>query len=251
MGQIRSCFTTVAATLLVAAAGMLCAVGDAQAQYRRPSFLEQLFGGGGGYQPQYQPQYQQRPQAQPQQTDSSRAPPPRKSDKSDAPPATTVMVFGDSFADWLGYGLEDSFSDTPEVGVVRKNKTFSGLIRYEARGDLDWPNVVRDTLAKEKADFVVIMLGLSDRQAIREAARKKKRPRKTRRRTPKKTTRPRTTKRPRRKPPTTSRPRPPMTTTRASSRTSPRRSVRPARRAAAPNSAATAGPNSIRARSTR
>lgn len=173
MGQIRSCFTTVAATLLVAAAGMLCAVGDAQAQYRRPSFLEQLFGGGGGYQPQYQPQYQQRPQAQPQQTDSSRAPPPRKSDKSDAPPATTVMVFGDSFADWLGYGLEDSFSDTPEVGVVRKNKTFSGLIRYEARGDLDWPNVVRDTLAKEKADFVVIMLGLSDRQAIREAARKK------------------------------------------------------------------------------
>lgn len=173
MGQIRSCFTTFAATVLVAAAGMLGAVDGAEAQYRRPSFLEQLFGGGGFQQPQ--PQYQQRPptHTQPQQTDSSRAPPPRKSDKTDTPPSTTVMVFGDSFADWLGYGLEDSFSDTPEVGVVRKNKTFSGLIRYEARGDLDWPNVVRDTLGKEKADFVVIMLGLSDRQAIREAPRKK------------------------------------------------------------------------------
>ncbi|MGN6460076.1 MAG: SGNH/GDSL hydrolase family protein, partial [Pseudolabrys sp.] len=174
MGQIRSCFTTLAAAVLVVAAGMLCAVDGAEAQYRRPSFLEQLFGGGGFQQPP--PQYQQRPQthsSQPQQTDSSRAPPPRKSDKTETPPSTTVMVFGDSFADWLGYGLEDSLSDTPEVGVVRKNKTFSGLIRYEARGDLDWPNVVRDTLSKEKADFVVIMLGLSDRQAIREAPRKK------------------------------------------------------------------------------
>jgi len=174
MGQIRSCVTTVAAAVLVATAGLLCAVGGAEAQYRRPSFFEQLFGGGGSQQPQ--PQYQQRPQAypsQPQQTDSSRAPPPRKGDKNDTPPTTTVMVFGDSFADWLGYGLEDSFSDTPEIGVVRKNKTYSGLIRYEARGDLDWPGVARDTLAREKADFVVIMLGLSDRQAIREAVRKK------------------------------------------------------------------------------
>lgn len=174
MGQIRFCVTTAAATVVVAAAALLCAGGNAEAQYRRPSFLEQLFGGGGFQQPP--PQYQQRPQthsSQPQQTDSNRAPPPRKSDKSDAPPSTTVMVFGDSFADWLGYGLEDTFSDTPEVGVVRKHKTFSGLIRYDARSDLDWPNVVRDTLGKEKADFVVIMLGLSDRQAIREAPRKK------------------------------------------------------------------------------
>ena len=75
---------------------------------------------------------------------------------------------GDDMADWLGYGLEDVFSDTPEIRVVRKNKLTSGLLHYDAKGDLDWSRVARDTLAQEKADYVVMMLGVGDRQAIRE-----------------------------------------------------------------------------------
>jgi len=70
-------------------------------------------------------------------------------------------------ADWLAYGLEDVFSDTPEVRVVRKNKLNSGLLHYDAKGDLDWWHVARDTLAQEKADYVVMMLGIGDRQEIR------------------------------------------------------------------------------------
>jgi len=70
-------------------------------------------------------------------------------------------------ADWLGYGLEDVFSDTPEIRVLRKNKLNSGLLHYDAKGDLDWWHVARDTLAQEKADYVVMMLGVGDRQAIR------------------------------------------------------------------------------------
>jgi hypothetical protein len=75
---------------------------------------------------------------------------------------------GDDMADWLGYGLEDVISDTPEIRVVRKNKLNSGLLHYDAKGDLGWWHVARDTLAQEKVDYVVMMLGVGDRQAIRE-----------------------------------------------------------------------------------
>jgi hypothetical protein len=71
-------------------------------------------------------------------------------------------------ADWLAYGLEDAFSDTPEVGIVRKNKQYSGLLRYDAKSDLDWWHEARDILSHENANYVVMMLGLSDRQSIRE-----------------------------------------------------------------------------------
>ena len=61
-----------------------------------------------------------------------------------------------------------SFRDSPEIRIVRKNKLYSGLLRYDAKGDLDWWHVARDMLAQEKADYVVMMLGLGDRQDIRE-----------------------------------------------------------------------------------
>ena len=102
--------------------------------------------------------------------DNSRAPPPRKADPKADPVTTTtsVVVLGDAMADWLGYGLEDALSDSPEIAVVRKNKLHSGLVRYEAKSDLDWWRVARDILAQEKANYVVMMMGVSDRQSIRE-----------------------------------------------------------------------------------
>src|SRR5262252_7182410 len=117
------------------------------------------------YSPPRQRQYQ--PQQQP--AESSRAPPPKKAEVKDEQPGptTSIVVMGDDMADWLGYGLEDVFSDTPEVRVVRQNKLNSGLLHYDAKGDLDWWHVARDTLAQEKVDYVVMMLGLGDRQAIR------------------------------------------------------------------------------------
>ena len=75
---------------------------------------------------------------------------------------------GDDMADWLAYGLEDVFADSPEIGIVRKNKLNSGLVRYDSKSDLDWWHVARDTLAQEKADYVIMMLGIGDRQDIGE-----------------------------------------------------------------------------------
>jgi hypothetical protein len=105
-----------------------------------------------------------------QPVDNSRAPSPRKLDPKAEPvtPTTSIVVMGDGMADWLAYGLEDAFSDAPEIGIVRKNKIHSGLLRYEAKGDLDWWHVARDLLAQEKPNYVVMMLGVGDRQNIRE-----------------------------------------------------------------------------------
>ena len=75
---------------------------------------------------------------------------------------------GDGMADWLAYGLEDAFSDSPEIAIIRKNKIHSGLLRYDTKGDLDWWHVARDILAQEKPNYVIMMLGVSDRQNIRE-----------------------------------------------------------------------------------
>ena len=116
--------------------------------------------------------YEQQPHVthpqQPSEAAGGRAPPPKKADKDAPAPTTSIVVMGDAMADWLAYGLEDAFADAPEIGVVRKNKPNSGLLRYDPKGDLDWWHVAKDLLATEKPNYVVMMLGLSDRQSIRE-----------------------------------------------------------------------------------
>lgn len=108
--------------------------------------------------------YREAPRPQP--VDSSRAPAPaRKPD----PNAKMVLALGDSMADWLAFGLEEAFSETPEIGVMRKHRTVSGLIRNEGRTDsFDWVQSARDILAAEKPGFIVVMIGAGDRHAIRE-----------------------------------------------------------------------------------
>jgi len=138
---------------------------EAQRANRGGNFFQNLFGGGGANQRPYfydQPQQQQQPQA-----DNSRAPAPKKPDPSIVP-TTTIVVMGDAMADWLAYGLEDAFADSPEIAVIRNAKRNSGLLRYEFKSDLDWWHAARDMLAREKADYVVMMLGASDHQNISE-----------------------------------------------------------------------------------
>jgi hypothetical protein len=125
-------------------------------------FFQQLFGG----RPQVYEEQRERESAP---VDNSRAPPPHKADaKSDVEPTTSIVVMGDGMADWLAYGLEDAFADSPEVGIVRESKARSGLLRYDNKSDLDWWDTARDILSKRQANYVVMMLGVSDRQNIRE-----------------------------------------------------------------------------------
>jgi hypothetical protein len=77
-------------------------------------------------------------------------------------------------ADWLAYGLEDAYTEQPDMGVIRKHKTTSGLIKYQPKGEpSDWTAAAKGILETEKPDVIVVMLGLNDRIAIREAAPEK------------------------------------------------------------------------------
>jgi hypothetical protein len=98
--------------------------------------------------------------------DFSRAPPP---EKRETVPERNVLVLGDAMADWLAYGLEGAYAEQPDMGVIRRHKTFSGLIKYQPKGDpADWAAAAKGILATEKPDVIVVMLGLNDRVALRE-----------------------------------------------------------------------------------
>jgi hypothetical protein len=101
----------------------------------------------------------------------SKAPPPQKRDTI---PERNVLVLGDAMADWLAYGLEDAYTEQPDMGVIRRHKTVSGLIRYQPKGDpADWVAAAKTILPAEKPDVIVVMLGLSDRVSLREPAAEK------------------------------------------------------------------------------
>jgi uncharacterized protein len=104
---------------------------------------------------------------------NSKAPPPSR--KSDTVPLTSVVVLGDSMADWLAYGLEQAAADSPDIGILRRHRAYSGLIHIEVKNDPhgeypDWPQAAREILGADKANFVVMMIGLNDRRPIHEKA---------------------------------------------------------------------------------
>jgi uncharacterized protein len=160
--------------LAVAIALLIGIAGPASAQFfnfggpQRPAPRSNGGGWFGG--DFFAPFQQQAPQA-PRQ-DFSRAPAPAKRDTQ---PERNVLVLGDAMADWLAYGLEDAYTEQPDMGVIRKHKTVSGLIKYQPKGDpADWAAAARGILATEKPDAIVVMLGLNDRAAIREPVTEKK-----------------------------------------------------------------------------
>jgi uncharacterized protein len=77
-----------------------------------------------------------------------------------------ILVFGDVMAEQIAQGLADAFvNDRPEVAVSRKTKTNSGFVR----GDFyDWVGQAPALLAKEKVTALVVMLGVNDRQPLRD-----------------------------------------------------------------------------------
>lgn len=159
-----------AAALLGAASALVASQRPAEAQFffdDRYPFMErrrlpQYY--GPSYRDYQYRDYREAPRPPP--VDSSKAPAPtRKPD----PNAKMILVLGDSMADWLAYGLEEAFAETPELGVTRKHRTVSGLIRNEGRTEsFDWVQSARDILAAEKPGFIVVMIGAHDRHAIRE-----------------------------------------------------------------------------------
>ena len=162
--------------LAVAVALLVGIVGPASAQFfnfggpprpQPPRSSGGGFGGGGWFGGDlFAPFQQQAPKRIIE--NFSKAPPP---EKRETVPERNVLVLGDGMADWLAYGLEDTYAEQPDMGVIRKHKTVSGLIKYQPKGDpADWAAAAKGILATEKPDVIVIMLGLNDRVAMREPA---------------------------------------------------------------------------------
>lgn len=169
-------------TVLAVAGGLLFGVaGPASAQFfdfgfgrpQRPVPPRGVpGGGGGGFFSPFNDTFGPGPQQQAPRVDYSRAPAPVKRDTI---AEQNVLVLGDAMADWLAYGLEDALAETPELGVIRRHKTVSGLLKYQPKGEpSDWAAAAKGILANEKPDVIVVMLGLNDRIPIREPAVEKK-----------------------------------------------------------------------------
>jgi hypothetical protein len=77
-----------------------------------------------------------------------------------------VAVTGDTLGQILADGLEESFEDTPQVGVLHKGKESSGLVRNDF---YDWTKAAREIAAgSQKVDVAIVMIGSNDRQSINE-----------------------------------------------------------------------------------
>jgi len=133
------------------------------------------FGGGWFGNETFGPFQQRVPQPRrtrpPVHEDYSRAPP---AEKRNAVPSRHILVLGDGMADWLAYGMEDAYSEQADIGVTRKIKSTSGLIKYQPNGDpSDWAEAAKVILTTEKPDIIVVMLGINDRVPIREPVAEK------------------------------------------------------------------------------
>jgi hypothetical protein len=170
---------TVAIALLVGIAGPASAqflnFGNFGAPPRPPQQIPQQRGGSGWFgNDLFAPFRQEAPRRQVRE-DFSKAPPAEKRDASTPPPERNILVLGDAMADWLAFGLEDAYSEQPDMGIIRKHKTVSGLIKYQPKGDpADWAAAAKGILATEKPDAIVVMLGLNDRTSIRDTGVDKK-----------------------------------------------------------------------------
>jgi hypothetical protein len=110
------------------------------------------------------------PRVAPRPRPERRRPPPAavaaRPEKPKINPSTHIVVFGDGLADLVGQGLDDDFSDTPEIAVVRKGRSEGGLARSDVA---EWPNQIQDILKDgQKITIAVMMLGANDRQPIKE-----------------------------------------------------------------------------------
>jgi hypothetical protein len=168
---------TVAIALLVGIAGPASAqffnFGNFGSPPRPPQAVPQQRGGAGWFgNDLFAPFQQQAPRRAAPREDFSKAPAPEKRETA---AERNILVLGDAMADWLAFGLEDAYSEQPDMGIVRKHKTVSGLIKYQPKGDpADWAAAAKGILATEKPDAIVVMLGLNDRTSIRDTGVDKK-----------------------------------------------------------------------------
>jgi hypothetical protein len=83
-------------------------------------------------------------------------------------PTFFINVLGDSLGVYAADGLSQAFADKPEISIIGRAHDSSGLVRDDF---YDWFKVVHDlAAAKDKLDFVVIIIGINDLQPLKDGA---------------------------------------------------------------------------------
>lgn len=91
---------------------------------------------------------------------------PEQTKAAPVPPSYFVAVMGDTLGILLANGLQEAFSDKPEIAVLKKGKESSGLVRDDF---YDWPRAARELAGgSQKIDVAVMMIGSNDRQSLRQ-----------------------------------------------------------------------------------
>lgn len=186
-------FVAIAALALV---GFVADAPQAHAQDPFSEFFGSIFGGPSrSHEPRapsqprvrrIMPHQENRPPTYWRSGESSRATTTKRAKKQDTAPAEGgskpdsaaspevaanyfVALTGDTFALLLANGLEETFADKPEIGIVKKVKESSGLVRDDF---YDWPKAARELAnGPQKIDVAVIMLGSNDRQSLHDGAK--------------------------------------------------------------------------------
>lgn len=91
--------------------------------------------------------------------------PPAKPDVEKAENATRLAVFGDSLAIDLARALERAYADDPNLVVLSQGVGSSGFVRDDF---FDWNKAIGDAIAGDSFDIAVVIIGINDRQPIRE-----------------------------------------------------------------------------------
>lgn len=141
-----------------------------QQQQRRPiNLLDLLFGGGLRKQMQNQQnrpnvriERVQRPQAGSGGGGGAQPAPKKIVQKADDAPR--ILVAGDFMASGLHWGLEQAYSENPNVVFVDKGSGLSGLVRDDV---LNWPVKISDYIEETKPVAVIVLVGMNDRQQMR------------------------------------------------------------------------------------
>lgn len=79
-------------------------------------------------------------------------------------PQTRIAVLGDNVGQFLARGLEATFSERPDIAIVRLTRDSSGLVNVRF---YDWIEEAKKLLAgSQKIDIAIVMLGSNDNQEI-------------------------------------------------------------------------------------
>jgi hypothetical protein len=81
--------------------------------------------------------------------------------------AAKVLVIGDFMADQLYDGLVRQFASNPGIVLVNASVALSGMVRDDVR---DWPGSIDALIEAEKPIVVVALVGMNDRQQIRDSS---------------------------------------------------------------------------------